>query len=79
MAIGTVEEARLAERTGLAPAGLSDELARRFAAAGLPTRYPKGMDFESLKPLMKHDKKNESGKIVFALPCGWGDVRIVKL
>ena len=79
VAIGTVEEARLAERTGLAPAGLADELARRFAAAGLPTRYPKGMDFESLKPLMKHDKKNESGKIVFALPCGWGDVRIVKL
>lgn len=79
VAIGCVEEARLAERLKLAPAGLADAFAVRFAAAGLPTALPRGMTFEKLRTLMKHDKKNEDGKIVFALPCAWGDVRVVKL
>ena len=79
VAVGCVEEARLAERLSLAPAGWADELAARFAAAGLPTALPDGMTFEGLKPLMKGDKKREGGDVVFALPCGWGDVRAVRL
>ncbi|MBQ5530939.1 MAG: chorismate synthase [Kiritimatiellae bacterium] len=76
VAIGCVEEARLAERLGLAKAGWADSLAERFAAAGLPVALPEGVAFESLRPFMKSDKKNEGGKTVFALPCGPGDVRI---
>ena len=79
VAIGCVEEARLAERLGLAKSGWADELARRFAAARLPTELPQGLTFDGLKPLMKGDKKREAGGVVFALPCGWGDVRAVKL
>ena len=79
VAIGCVEEARLAERLGLAKSGWADELARRFAAARLPTELPQGLTFNGLKPLMKGDKKREAGGVVFALPCGWGDVRAVKL
>ena len=78
VAIGCVEEARLAVRLGLAPATWPEEIAARFAAARLPTTLPEGLTFESLKPLMKGDKKREGNAVVFALPCGWGDVRLVK-
>ena len=79
VAIGCVEEARLAERLGLAKEGWADEIAARFASAGLPTALPEGMTFDGLKPLMKGDKKREGHSVVFALPCGWGDVRLERL
>lgn len=78
VAIGCVEEARLAERLGLAADGWADELAARFASANLPVALPEGLTFDGLKPIMKGDKKREAGGVVFALPCGWGDVRAVK-
>ena len=78
VAIGCVEEARHAVRRGLAPAEWPDELAARFAAAGLPVELPKGMDFNGLAKWMHGDKKRQGNAVVFALPCGWGDVRAVK-
>ena len=79
VAIGCMEEARIAVRRGLAPAGWPDELAACFAAAGLPTEIPPDIPRESLPPLMAGDKKREGGSVVFALPCGWGDARGVKI
>ena len=79
VAIGSVEEARLAVRLGLAPETWPDEFAARFAAAGLPTALPDGLTFKALVPLMRGDKKREGNSVVFALPCGWGDVRGVKI
>ncbi len=79
VAIGCVEEARLAERLGLAAEGWADELAEKFAAAGLPAELPDDLTFKSLSPLMAGDKKREGASVVFALPCGWGDVRAVRL
>ena len=79
VAIGCVEEARLAERLGHAKAGWADELATRFASAGLPVVLPDGLTFDSLAPLMAGDKKREGASVVFALPCGWGDVRAVRV
>ena len=75
VAIGCVEEARLAVRRGLAEPDWPDELASRFAAASLPTSLPDGLTFDSLVPLMKGDKKRVGNAVVFALPCGWGDIR----
>lgn len=77
VAIGTVEEARLAVRLGLAPADWPDRVAAAFAKAGLPTALPDGITFESLAEIMRHDKKQRGGKISFALPCAPGDVRLV--
>ena len=77
VAIGTVEEARLAVRLGLAPADWPDDVAAAFAKAGLPTALPEGITFESLAEIMRHDKKQHGGKISFALPCAPGDVRLV--
>ena len=79
VAIGCVEEARQGERLGLASPGWADELAKRFAAANLPVELPEGMTFESLRQLMAFDKKREATSVVFALPCGWGEVKACKL
>lgn len=75
VAIGCVEEARLAVRHGLAKSDWPDELAKRFAAASLPTTLPDGLTFDSLIPLMKGDKKRVGASVVFALPCAWGSIR----
>ncbi len=78
VAIGTVEEARLAVRQGLAAAAWPDELAAAFARVGLPTALPEGLAFETLAPIMRRDKKKRAGNtVLFALPCAWGDVRLV--
>ena len=78
VAIGCVAEARLAVRLGLAPAAWPEEFAARFRAAGLPTEIPGGMSEAELVPVMAGDKKKaKGGVVVFALPCGWGDVRAV--
>ncbi len=79
VAIGCVAEARLAVEKGLAEPAFVAELAARFAAAGLPTELPEGMTFDNLKPIMAGDKKREGKTVVFALPCGWGDVRAVRI
>lgn len=79
VAIGCVEEARLAVRMGLALDSWPNELAERFKKANLPTQLPEGMTFESLKPLMAGDKKREANTVVFALPCAWSDVRAVSI
>ena len=79
VAMGCVEEARIAVRCGLAPAEWPDAFASRFAAAGLPTTLPDGLSLDRLVPLMRGDKKREGDAVVFALPCGWGDVRGVRI
>ncbi len=75
VAIGTVLEARLAERLGLAEPGLADKLAGVFASLGLPAAMPHGLDTASVQAAMRHDKKNAGGKARFALPAAIGEVR----
>ncbi|MBP5285466.1 MAG: bifunctional shikimate kinase/3-dehydroquinate synthase [Kiritimatiellae bacterium] len=77
VAIGCVEEARMAVRMGLAPAGWPEEIEERFRAAGLATAMPEGISRGRLAEAMCADKKRAGGTVVFALPCGWGDVRKV--
>ena len=79
VAIGCVEEAKIAVRRGLSPEGWPDELTARFASEGLPTALPGGLSLGALVPLMKGDKKRTGSVVTFALPCGWGDVRAVPI
>ena len=79
VAIGCVQEAKMAEEMGLAAKGWSAELARCFAAAGLPVEMPAGISLEALRPIMRGDKKRQGNAVTFALPCAWGDVRPVKI
>lgn len=79
VAIGCVEEAKIAVRRGLASEDWSEEFAKAFAEVGLPTELPDGLDVNSLIPLMRGDKKREGESVMFALPCSWGDVRGVRI
>ncbi len=79
VAIGCVEESRIAARRGIAPQEWPDEFANAFAEAGLATELPDGLDINALVPLMRGDKKRDGDAVMFALPCGWGDVRGVKI
>jgi 3-dehydroquinate synthase len=76
VAIGTVIEARLAEKAGLAASGFADQIAKIFDSVGLPTALPKGISCGQLIEAMMRDKKTANGKIRFSLPIGLGDVRI---
>jgi 3-dehydroquinate synthetase len=78
VAIGCVAEAEIAEKFNLAQKGWAEELAARFTEANLPVSIPENMTWEKLIPVMRGDKKRQSDKVDFALPCGWGDVRIVR-
>lgn len=75
VAVGCVEEARLAVRLGLADPAWPAALADAFAAAGLPVALPPEHPFPSLVPLMRGDKKRAGSTVTFALPCAPGDVR----
>ena len=77
VAIGTVEEARLAVRMGLASADWPEKVAQAFAGAGLPVELPAGVTFDSLADIMRRDKKKKDGRIRFALPRAPGDVAVV--
>lgn len=79
VAAGCVEEARLAVRLSLAPPDWPVELEERFRAAGLDTSLPGGLSFETMKEVMRGDKKRTGDTVTFALPCGWGDVRRVDI
>ncbi len=76
IAIGTVVEARLAERLGLAQGGLSEEIAVAFAGLGLPTSIPPDLPREAILQAMKVDKKKASGVVKFALPVEIGKVEV---
>ena len=76
VAIGCCEEARIAARRGLAPASWPAEIAARFASEELPTDIPPEIDRNRIDETMKGDKKRAGDVVAFALPCGWGDVRI---
>jgi len=80
VAIGTVEEARLAVRMGLAPDSWPDEVAAMFSAEGLPVALPDGITFDALRDQMARDKKQTTTRQVrFALPCAMGDVRLIPI
>ena len=77
VAIGCVEEARLAVRLGLANPEWPKELVELFKSAGLPFKMPETLSFDGLKERMRGDKKRSGNTVTFALPCGWGEVRSV--
>lgn len=76
VAIGTVQEAKLAEANGSAEAGLSARIEALFSSVGLPTALPLGISVQALKAAMSVDKKKADGLIHFALPVAVGEVRI---
>lgn len=77
VAIGTVVEAKYAERIGTAEQGLADKIAETMSALGLPTQIPADMPREEIIRTMRVDKKKSEKAIRFALPVKIGKVELV--
>lgn len=75
VAIGMIYAARLAERIGLASAGLADSIADTLHALGLPTAAPAGLDHQRILSAIGVDKKRSGGKVRWVLPVRIGEVR----
>jgi 3-dehydroquinate synthetase len=73
VAIGLAAEARLAERLGLAEAGLAAEITAALRAQGLPVRCPE-LSAAGVRRWMDRDKKKSAGRLKLALPRRVGDV-----
>ncbi|MBI5715541.1 MAG: 3-dehydroquinate synthase, partial [Chloroflexi bacterium] len=69
--IGLIAEAQLAERIGIAEAGLADRIEKVIQKWQLPTRF--NGDPEDVRALMQSDKKKSRGKLKFALPKKIGE------
>ncbi|MFZ5880718.1 MAG: 3-dehydroquinate synthase [Chloroflexota bacterium] len=76
VAIGTVAEARLAERLTVAGPGLVERITETFSALGLPVEIPPEMDRGELIRAMRVDKKKAAGVVRFALPIKIGEVKV---
>ncbi len=72
VALGLVAECRIAERMGLAPAGLGERVIGLLRALGLPTRAGSTIRIPLVLEAMLHDKKNSDGEVRLALPTGVG-------
>ena len=68
VALGLVAECALAERLGVAPAGLGKRVAGLLERLGLPVRLEAPIDPERIVGAMGSDKKNREGTVRFALP-----------
>ncbi len=77
VAIGTVVEAKYAERIGIAEAGLADKISETMSALGLPIQIPDEMPREEIIRTMRVDKKKTAKAIRFALPVKIGKVELV--
>ena len=77
VAIGTVVEARYAERIGIASSGLADKIGETMSALGLPIQIPEEMPREEIIRTMRVDKKKSAKAIRFALPVKIGKVELV--
>jgi 3-dehydroquinate synthase len=75
VAIGMVAEARLAERLGIAQAGLADEIERVLKELGLPVEIPQALARPAILAAMQVDKKRHAGSLRFALPARIGEVK----
>ena len=75
VAIGLIAESRIAERIGLARAGLSRRVESVISRVDLPTRS-RALDLGSIWTAMRADKKKQGGRLKLTLPRDIGDVAI---
>ncbi len=73
--IGLIAEARLAEESGIASSGLSNQIAVVIQKLGLPVVCPYSIDPQTIYQAMQVDKKKHQGTIQFALPAQVGNVK----
>jgi shikimate kinase/3-dehydroquinate synthase len=75
VAIGTIAEARLAEKIGVAENGLADRIEFVFSQLGLPVEIPEELSVDEIITAMRMDKKLAGGRVRFSLPVKIGEVQ----
>jgi 3-dehydroquinate synthase len=70
--LGLIAECALAERMGIAPAGLERRVAGLLERLGLPVRLTSPVAADRLVQAMASDKKNLRARVRFALPRAVG-------
>jgi 3-dehydroquinate synthase len=73
VAVGLVLEARLAERLGVAAAGIATTIEHACRAAGLPTELP-DVRADAVIEFTRLDKKARNGRAEYALPVRIGEM-----
>ena len=68
IAIGMALEARIAERLGIAEAGLSEQVEFVLGRAGLPVTRPPALDPAAILAATRVDKKARAGGVAYSLP-----------
>jgi 3-dehydroquinate synthase len=74
VAVGLMAECRIAERLGVAPAGIADRVTGLLSALGFRARLRGATSLEAIVSAMASDKKNRGGAIRFALPRALGSM-----
>ena len=77
VAVGMVGAAYLAEKAGLAQ-GISGRVKDLLKKFHLPISLTMDLPVEGMVEVMRHDKKGESGRLVFVVPRRIGEVEIRK-
>jgi shikimate kinase/3-dehydroquinate synthase len=75
VAIGLAVEACLAEKLGLAEAGLAGRIRMSLESLGLPVDIPSNLDRQEILTALQVDKKRSQGQVHFALPVNIGRVK----
>jgi 3-dehydroquinate synthase len=74
VAIGMAIECRLAELSGAAVCGITDQVCAALDIAGLPTIVPADLDGAAIVRLTHSDKKARAGAVEYALPHAIGEM-----
>jgi len=74
VAIGMAIEARIAEASGIAAAGLHAAITAMLDRYALPTAIPESLTSASILEVMQADKKTRAGRLRFALPTTIGQM-----
>jgi 3-dehydroquinate synthase len=75
VAIGTVAEARLSEKIGVAENGLADQIEIVCSQIGLPVEIPEELSADEIIKAIQMDKKLAAGRVRFSLPVKIGEVQ----
>ncbi|MFW9811890.1 MAG: 3-dehydroquinate synthase [Candidatus Thorarchaeota archaeon] len=77
VAIGMVEEAKLAVGRGLLVKSVLESLIHILTLFGLPTELPNNVDFNQLQRIMKQDKKVRDGQLTIPMLVGLGKTKMI--
>jgi 3-dehydroquinate synthase len=78
ISVGMVIEAKIGEKLGITPTGLSSRLTNTLKAHGLPVNSPTTAYVENIIQSMRGDKKSVQGELSMSLLTGLGECKLIQ-